>query len=48
MAFSARAWRSTNVIPSAAQTSASQDHVNMHSAATTTSLRYGVTASGGG
>jgi hypothetical protein len=43
MAFIARAWPSTNGIPSAAQTSASQYQVNMHSAATTRSSRYGAT-----
>ena len=45
MAFIASAWPSTNAMPSAAQTSASQYHVNMHSAATTRSSRYGATTS---
>jgi len=41
----ASACPSTNVRPSAAHTSASQYHVNMHSAATTRSSRYGATVS---
>ena len=45
MAFIASAWPSTNGMPSAAQTSASQYQVNMHSAATTRSSRYGATTS---
>ena len=45
MAFMASAWPSTNVMPSATQTSASQYQVNMHSAATTSSVRYGATIS---
>ena len=45
IAFIASAWPNTNAIPSAAHTSASQYHVNMHSAATTRSSRYGATTS---
>jgi hypothetical protein len=45
MAFIASAWPSTKAMPSDAQRSASQYHVNMHSAATTRSSRYGATVS---
>ena len=45
MAFMANAWPRTKAMPSAAQTSATQYHVNMHSAATTRSSRYGATTS---
>jgi len=45
MAFIASAWPNTNVMSSAAQRSATQYHVNMHSAATTRSARYGATTS---
>src|SRR3989442_7133500 len=45
MAFIARACPSTKAMPSAAHRSASQYHVNMHSAATTRSSRYGATIS---
>src|SRR5207245_247690 len=43
--FIARACPSTKAMPSAAHRSASQYHVNMHSAATTRSSRYGATIS---
>src|SRR3990170_1411350 len=45
MAFIARAWPSTNAMPSAAHRSARQYHVNLPSAATTRSSRYGATVS---
>src|SRR3989454_11638449 len=45
MAFIARACPSTKAMPWAAHRPASQYHVNMHSAATTRSSRYGATIS---